>query len=76
MGDPGPGTGRFFVDPAVCVAHEACVHDAPTLFAIHSDGSSQVILQPSTPEELRPMRRAIEGCPVMAIIDRDASKRT
>ena len=68
--DITPAPGRFVVDRVVCLNHGACVDIAPTLFAMHADGySASVVRQPTTEAELAAMRRAIDGCPVSAILD-------
>ncbi len=68
--DITPAPGRFVVDRVVCLANGACIGIAPTLFAIHADGySASVVRQPTTDAELAAMRKAIDGCPVWAILD-------
>lgn len=67
--DITPAPGRFVVDPVVCLAHACCVHVAPASFAMHANGYAFVVRQPTTDAELAAMRRAIDGCPVWAILD-------
>ncbi|MBL9085854.1 MAG: ferredoxin [Planctomycetia bacterium] len=72
--DITPAPARFVVDHVACLAHEWCVHVAPTLFAMDALWRAAVIRQPTTEAELAAMRRAIDECPVAAILDtRDRS---
>jgi ferredoxin len=67
--DIAPAPGRFVVDHVACLAHEWCVHVAPTLFAMDAHWRAAVVRQPTTDAELATMRRAIDECPVSAILD-------
>lgn len=72
MTNPDPvAPGRFSVDRELCLAHETCALDAPEFFAMSSEGywHAYVKRQPVTPDEVDLCRRALEGCPVRAILD-------
>ncbi len=59
--------GKFFVDQT-CIACDSCALAAPTNFKLHEDnGHAFVIKQPTTPEEEKACKQALEGCPVEAI---------
>lgn len=57
----------------MCLAHEACVHDAPESFAMAVVGGyfAFVKRQPATGAEIAACIRALRGCPVDAIHDGD-----
>jgi ferredoxin len=61
--------GRFYVDSS-CIDCDLCRETAPSNFSRNDDGGySYVYKQPSTPEEKKLCKEAMEGCPVEAIGD-------
>ncbi len=58
--------GPWFVD-TTCIACDACRQCAPALFADLADGSSAVMRQPASDDELRGATLAMLACPVGAI---------
>ncbi len=59
--------GRFFVD-ATCIDCDLCREVAPKSFArLDGEGYSYVFRQPTSPEEEKDCRAAMDECPVEAI---------
>jgi ferredoxin len=55
--------GKFYVDRS-CIYCGLCDETAPTVFREYKEwGWAYVYNQPSTPEELRLVKEAAEGCP-------------
>jgi ferredoxin len=64
--------GKFYVDNQ-CIDCDLCRETAPSNFGRNDDGGySYVFKQPSTPEEEKLCKEAMEGCPVEAIGDNAA----
>ncbi len=60
-------TGIYYVDDQ-CIACDACCVEAPRFFAMNdNDGHAYVMLQPTTPEDLKEAENAMAACPVEAI---------
>lgn len=61
--------GKYYVDHA-CIACDACTIAAPANFKMNNEAHhSELIKQPSTPEEAEKCAEALAGCPVEAIGD-------
>ncbi|HCP06293.1 MAG: ferredoxin [Verrucomicrobia bacterium] len=59
--------GAYYVDNQ-CIDCDLCRETAPNSFKRNDDGGySFVFNQPTTPEELKLAKEAMEGCPVEAI---------
>ena len=59
--------GKVYVDSA-CIYCDLCVHTAPTVFREYSElGWAYVFHQPETPDELKLVTEAAEGCPTESI---------
>ena len=59
--------GAYYVDNQ-CIDCDLCRETAPNCFKRNDDGGySFVFNQPTTPEELKLAKEAMEGCPVEAI---------
>jgi ferredoxin len=59
--------GRFYVDRS-CIYCGLCDQTAPTVFReCNEQGWAFVFHQPTTPDELRLAREAVEGCPTASI---------
>lgn len=59
--------GIYYVDDQ-CIACDACCVEAPRFFAMNdNDGHAYVMLQPTTPEDLKEAENAMAACPVEAI---------
>jgi ferredoxin len=59
--------GAYYVDNQ-CIDCDLCRETAPNNFKRNDDGGySFVFNQPTTPEELKLAKEAMEGCPVEAI---------
>jgi ferredoxin len=59
--------GKFFVDNQ-CIDCDLCREDAPNNFSRNDDeGYLYVSRQPTTPQEERDCKNAMDGCPVEAI---------
>lgn len=70
---PQNAPGRFYVD-SECIDCDICRGDAPAFFRRDDDiGYSIVFRQPNTAEEIQLCQEALEGCPVAAIGDAEAS---
>ena len=62
-------TGKYYVDNQ-CIDCDLCRETAPSNFGRNDDGGySYVYKQPTTPEEEKLCKEAMEGCPVEAIGD-------
>jgi ferredoxin len=62
-------TGKYYVDNQ-CIDCDLCRETAPSNFGRNDDGGySYVYKQPSTPDEEKLCKEAMEGCPVEAIGD-------
>ncbi len=60
-------TGIYYVDDQ-CIACDACCVEAPRFFAMNdNDGHAYVMLQPTTPEDIKEAENALAACPVEAI---------
>lgn len=60
-------TGIYYVDDQ-CIACDACCVEAPRFFAMNdNDGHAYVMLQPTTPEDIKEAENAMAACPVEAI---------
>jgi len=61
--------GKYYVDNQ-CIDCDLCRETAPSNFGRNDDGGySYVFKQPTTPEEEKLCKEAMEGCPVEAIGD-------
>jgi len=61
--------GKFYVDNQ-CIDCDLCRETAPSNFGRNDDGGySYVYKQPTTPDEEKLCKEAMEGCPVEAIGD-------
>jgi ferredoxin len=61
--------GKYYVDNQ-CIDCDLCRETAPSNFGRNDDGGySYVYKQPTTPEEEKLCKEAMEGCPVEAIGD-------
>ena len=59
--------GAYYVDNQ-CIDCDLCRETAPASFKRNDDGGySFVYKQPESPEEQKPAKEAMEGCPVEAI---------
>ncbi len=59
--------GAFYVDDS-CIQCDACVVEAPTVFAMNDEKQHAYVLkQPVTPQELADAQNALAACPVEAI---------
>ena len=66
---PENTTGKYYVDNQ-CIDCDLCRETAPSNFGRNDDGGySYVIKQPTTPDEEKLCKEAMEGCPVEAIGD-------
>jgi len=66
---PLNATGKFYVDYGICLDHECCVDEAPNNFKMDGETwGAYIFKQPETSEEAQ-CRRAMECCPVEAILD-------
>jgi len=64
--------GKFYVDNQ-CIDCDLCRETAPSNFGRNDDGGySYVFKQPTTPDEEKLCKEAMEGCPVEAIGDNGA----
>jgi ferredoxin len=64
--------GKYYVDNQ-CIDCDLCRETAPSNFGRNDDGGySYVYKQPSTPDEEKLCKEAMEGCPVEAIGDNGA----
>ena len=64
--------GKFYVDNQ-CIDCDLCRETAPANFTRFDDGGySYVYKQPSSPEEEKACKEAMEGCPVEAIGNTEA----
>jgi len=64
--------GKYYVDNQ-CIDCDLCRETAPANFGRNDDGGySYVYTQPSSPEEEKLCKEAMEGCPVEAIGDNGA----
>lgn len=64
---PDNVTGKYYVDNQ-CIDCDLCRETAPSNFTRNDDGGySFVYKQPSTDEEEKQCKEAMEGCPVEAI---------
>lgn len=61
--------GRYYVDFDTCIDHECCVEAAPNNFKMDEDYVAYVFKQPTTPEEEKSCKKAMNVCPVEAIRD-------
>ncbi len=63
--------GKFYIDQNTCLCSDNCKFVAPNNFDYVNDGEDgyYVSKQPETSEELEQMRKAINSCPVEAILD-------
>lgn len=62
-------TGRFYVD-ATCIDCDQCRTEAPLFFARDSEnGTSYVMRQPVTPEEIEEVLQTAENCSTGSIGD-------
>lgn len=60
-------TGIYYVDDQ-CIACDACCVEAPRFFAMNdNDGHAYVMLQPTTPDDIKEAENAMAACPVEAI---------
>lgn len=70
---PKNASGKYYVDQQ-CIDCDLCRETAPDNFTRSEDGGySYVYKQPTTDEQLRQCKEALEGCPVEAIGDDGAS---
>lgn len=67
------GPGRISIVPGQCIGAGNCVEQAEDYFDQNDDDAKVIVLNENVPEEDRPMvRRAVNVCPVAAILLADA----